>query len=146
MKHEHNPAVRADARWEYCWRCRIERVLDSEIGDYHTLCPEYRVSVGEGWCPECEIVVDEAHMKRHKTIDERAEFEAFVARISRANPAGLSDEWVSAARAGWNARVSVGEPGVNLQALAADRGEGRPIRPVTSAPTSAVGEGVEGQK
>lgn len=38
MKHGHNPAVLQDAQWEYCWRCRIERVLNSEIGSYHELC------------------------------------------------------------------------------------------------------------
>jgi hypothetical protein len=38
MVHVHNPDVQLDRQWEYCWRCRIERVLDSKIVNYHKLC------------------------------------------------------------------------------------------------------------
>lgn len=37
MKHEHNPDVRKDAQWEYCWRCRIEKVLAQKVSNYHEL-------------------------------------------------------------------------------------------------------------
>lgn len=37
MPHQHNPDVLKDAQWEYCWRCKIERVLDTEIAAYSLL-------------------------------------------------------------------------------------------------------------
>lgn len=35
MPHTHNPDIEESHRWEYCWRCRIERVLQLPIMDYH---------------------------------------------------------------------------------------------------------------
>jgi hypothetical protein len=35
MPHTHNPDIEESHRWEYCWRCRIERVMHLPITDYH---------------------------------------------------------------------------------------------------------------
>ena len=38
MPHTHNPDVQPEHQREYCWRCKIERVLDSQIEGYKVHC------------------------------------------------------------------------------------------------------------
>lgn len=37
MPHQHNSDVQKDHQWEYCWRCKIERVLNTKIAAYSLL-------------------------------------------------------------------------------------------------------------
>jgi hypothetical protein len=38
MPHTHKPDIQLEHQWEYCWRCKIERVLDSAITGYKVNC------------------------------------------------------------------------------------------------------------
>ena len=87
MPHTHNPDVRAEHQGDYCWRCKIERVLDSQIEGYKVHCRPAPASpqVGETLEQEnpslewlCHEVAHKARKEYLDSTDDPLEEEVFA--------------------------------------------------------------------
>ena len=38
MPHTHLSEITKESQWEYCWRCKIERVMGTPIESYRRVC------------------------------------------------------------------------------------------------------------